>query len=179
MQQVPKGSIVSIQSDFKVKLFRLAVIVGLVVLLDQVTKAIVLNQMPLYRSITVIPGFFNLTHIQNPGGAFGFLADQSAHVRYIVFLFFSFLAIGVLFYLYLSTPSKEMVLATGFALILSGAIGNIIDRLRFGQVVDFLDFYVQNLHWPAFNIADSAIAVGIGIFIWQMIFQKKCEVPKV
>ncbi|MBU4257765.1 MAG: signal peptidase II [Proteobacteria bacterium] len=154
------------------KYLKLAVIAGIVIILDQITKAIVLYSMPLHYSVSVIPGFFNITHIHNPGGAFGFMANQSSVLRSIVFIFFSSLAICLIFYLYKKTPREYSLFTAGFALILGGAIGNLIDRIRFGKVVDFLDFYIGSLHWPAFNIADSAVSIGMVIFIYYFFFKK-------
>ncbi|MGD8293829.1 MAG: signal peptidase II, partial [Desulfobacterales bacterium] len=91
------------------------------------------------------------------------------------FLFISSLAVGLIFYFYKKTPSSQPILATGFALIFGGAIGNLIDRIRFGNVVDFLDFYIGNHHWPAFNVADSAITIGISIFIFHLLLKKVPE----
>jgi len=143
-----------------VKYRRLGWIAGSVILLDQVTKWIILERLDLYHAIPVVPGLFNITHVQNPGGAFGFLAQQSPMVRGIVFLLMSFLAVCLIFWFYRKTPSTHRWLAVGFALIFGGAIGNLIDRVRFGRVVDFLDFYIGTWHWPAFNIADAAISLG-------------------
>jgi signal peptidase II len=84
-------------------------------------------------------------------------------------------AVGLIFYFYKKTPTEHSWLTAAFALIFGGAIGNLIDRIRFGMVIDFLDFYVGNLHWPAFNIADSAISIGIGIFLYHLIFKKMPE----
>jgi len=151
---------------------KLLVISIVIIILDQITKAIILNHLELYHSIQIIPGFFSITHIHNPGGAFGFLANQSPAVRVIVFLFVSILALGFIFYFYHKTPETHKWLATGFALIFGGAIGNLIDRVRFGTVVDFLDVYINNLHWPAFNVADSAITIGMGVFIYHIITKK-------
>ena len=148
---------------------RLAWIAGSVVIADQITKGIILDRVALYHSIPVVPGFFNITHIQNPGGAFGFLAHQSPTVRAFIFLLMSFLAVGLIFWFYRKTPATHRFLSAGFALILGGAIGNLIDRLRFGSVVDFLDFYIGSWHWPAFNVADSAITTGIAIFLLHVV----------
>ena len=153
----------------------LALVAALVVIADQVTKALVLQNMPLYQSLTVIPGFFDITHIQNPGGAFGFLADSSPAVRKLLFLFVSLLALILLFWFYIKTPSTHRLLATGFAMIFGGAVGNLIDRIRFGKVIDFLDVYIGSYHWPAFNIADSAISVGVGIFLLHIVLKKMPE----
>ena len=149
-----------------------AMIVGLVVVLDQITKLLVLAKMPLYHSIAVIPGFFNLTHIHNPGGAFGFMATGSQDVRNFLFLGVSAIAMGLIVYFYRSTPKTYPYLASALAMIFGGAVGNLIDRLRFGEVVDFLDVYVGAYHWPAFNVADSAITVGITIFIAHVVLGK-------
>lgn len=158
--------------SFENKYSKLAFIAGLVVVLDQITKIVILKTMLLNDSIPVLPGFFSLTHIHNPGGAFGFLAGQSPDIRRMVFLFVSFVALCLLFYLYSVTPRSNSLLATGFAMIIGGAAGNLFDRVRFGKVVDFLDFYVGNLHWPAFNVADSAISIGMGIFVFHILFKK-------
>jgi signal peptidase II len=154
------------------KYTRLVVIGGLVVIVDQLTKALILSYLPFNHNTPVIAGFFNITHIHNPGGAFGLMADLSAGLRTIIFLFISSLAVGLIFYFYNKTPQSHPWLAAAFALILGGAIGNLIDRIRFGIVVDFLDFYIGQLHWPAFNIADSAISVGITIFVFHLLFKK-------
>ena len=157
------------------KSIRLIIVAGLVILSDQVTKALVIKYLPLHKNIPVIDGFFDITHILNPGGAFGLMANMSATVRAVVFLFISSLAVGLILYFYIKTPRQYVFLAIGFALIFGGAIGNLIDRVRFGVVVDFLDVYIGKYHWPAFNIADSAITVGIFIFIYHLLFKKMPE----
>lgn len=154
------------------KYIRLVCIAGLIILADQLTKLLILNNLALHHSITIIPGFFDITHVHNPGGAFGFLADQSSTVRATLFLFVSSLAICFIFYFYKNTPGTHPFLAAGLAMILGGAVGNLIDRIRLGEVVDFLYFYVNDMHWPAFNIADSAISVGMTIFVFHIIFKK-------
>lgn len=159
----------------KNKYIKLAVIAGGIILLDQFTKALILRYLPLNKTTPVIGGFFNLTHIYNPGGAFGILANLSPTLRSIIFLFISSLAVGLIFYFYKKTPSQYVWLAAAFALIFGGAVGNLIDRIRFGMVIDFLDFYLGNLHWPAFNVADSAISIGIGIFLYHLVFKKMPE----
>ncbi len=164
-----------VSSSRHYKYIKLAIIAGLIVIFDQITKAVILNAMPLYHSVPVIPEFFSLTHIHNPGGAFGFLANQSSSIRNFLFLFISLLAICLIFYFYKNTPKTHPLLSTGFAMIFGGAIGNLIDRIRFGKVVDFLDFYIGNLHWPAFNVADSAVTVGIFIFIFHLLIKKLPE----
>ena len=156
----------------KNKYTMLAIVAGFIIFFDQISKAYIVHYLPLHHSIVIIPGFFDITHIQNPGGAFGLMANLSSTMRTILFLFVSSLAVGLIFYFYKKTPRTHPFLATAFALIFGGAIGNLMDRVRFGIVVDFLDFYIGNLHWPAFNIADSAITVGILIFLYHLLFKK-------
>ncbi len=153
----------------------LVLVAATVVFADQLTKAIVLNNLPLYQSLTIIPGLFDITHIRNPGGAFGFLAGSGPGVRKLVFVFVSLMALVLIFWFYLETPSTHRFLAAGFAMIFGGAVGNLIDRIRLGEVVDFLDVYVGKYHWPAFNVADSAIVVGIGIFLLHLVLKKMPE----
>lgn len=135
----------------------------LFLVLDQVTKQWVMASMELYQSIPIMP-FFNLTYVHNPGAAFSFLADAGGWQRY----FFTILAIVVSIVLVIwlaKTPKTDKRISVAFCLILGGAIGNVVDRMLFGYVIDFLDFYYQSYHWPAFNIADSAIFVGAGLLI--------------
>lgn len=157
---------------FENKYSKLAFIAGMVLVVDQITKAVILKTMPLYYSISVLPGFFSITHIHNPGGAFGFLANQNPDIRRLVFLVVSSLAMCLIFYFYNTTPRTQPMLSTGFSLIFGGAAGNLVDRIRFGSVVDFLDLYIGSYHWPAFNIADSSISIGMGIFIFHLLFRK-------
>ncbi len=159
----------------KNKYIKLVVFAGIIVLLDQFTKALIIGHVSFNQTIPVMRGFFNITHIHNPGGAFGLMANLSPALRSIIFLFISSLAVGLIFYFYKKTPPNYPWLAAAFALIFGGAIGNLIDRLRFGFVIDFLDLYISNLHWPAFNVADSAISVGIGIFVFHLLFKKMPE----
>jgi signal peptidase II len=143
-----------------------------VVALDQISKGVVLKSMALYKSIPVIPGFFNITHVHNPGGAFGFLAQNGAPWRHWLFLSAVLLALGMILYFHHQTPRSHPYLAFGLSLIFGGAIGNLIDRLRFGEVVDFLDFYILDHHWPTFNVADSGVTIGVLIFLAHIYFKK-------
>lgn len=144
---------------------------AIIILLDQVTKILILQNFQMYDSVSVVPGFFNLTHIRNPGGAFGVLAGGGSTLRNVLFLGAGSVALGMILFFLRATPDKDRLMRFTLALIFGGAIGNIIDRLRFGEVVDFLDFYLGSLHWPAFNVADSAITVGIGLFVYHIIFK--------
>jgi signal peptidase II len=150
-------------------------IAGLVVALDQITKQAVLATLALYDVVVVIPGFFNLTHIRNPGGAFGFMAAGGQGLRNLLFIGAAVVAMGVIVYFYRSTPRTHPYLALALAMIFGGAVGNLIDRLRFGEVIDFLDLFVGRYHWPAFNVADSAITIGMTIFIVHVVLGKMPE----
>lgn len=154
------------------KITVIGIVAGAVLILDQATKAWVLANLPLGGSIPVIPGFFDLTHVHNPGGAFGFLAGMSPEIRSLLFVAVSLLATGLILYFYWQTPVGQRVLAVGISLLFGGAVGNLVDRIRFGIVVDFLDLYAGDLHWPAFNVADSAITVGVIIFAYHILFRK-------
>jgi len=154
------------------KYLRFAMIAAGVILLDQATKMLVLRYLPLHDSITVIPGFFSLTHVRNPGGAFGFMAQNSSPLRHWLFLLAAVFALGMILYFYHQTPRSHRFFGFALALIFGGAIGNLVDRLRFGEVVDFLDVYVGYLHWPTFNVADSAVTVGVIIFLLHIITKK-------
>ncbi len=154
------------------KYIRFVSVAALVVILDQLTKHWVLVKMPLYKSIVVIPGFFNLTHVHNPGGAFGFLAQNGSPWRHWLFLGAAVVALGMILYFHHQTPRSHPYLALGLSLIFGGAIGNLIDRVRLGEVVDFLDFYILEHHWPTFNVADSGVTVGVIIFLVHIVFKK-------
>ena len=149
---------------------KLMFIAGSICILDQVTKALIVATIGVFDTITIIPGFFNLTHIYNPGGAFGFLSRSTSELRHLFFLISSFVAMGLILFLYAKTPPQQRLLELALALILGGAFGNIIDRIRIGKVIDFLDVYIKNFHWPAFNVADSAITIGICLFMYHLLF---------
>ncbi len=148
---------------------------GFVVFADQVTKYIIKINIALYDSIGVIHNFFNITHILNPGGAFGLFASQSPEIRKFIFLFMSSMVALFVLWFYKRCAATFIFLSYGLALIFGGAIGNLIDRFRYGKVVDFLDFYIGSSHWPAFNVADSAISIGMGILIYHILFNKLPE----
>jgi signal peptidase II len=159
-------------NELQIKYLRFAGVVALVVMLDQASKLLILRTMPLFKSIVVIPGLFSITHVHNPGGAFGFLAMNGSPWRHWMFLAAAVIALSMILYFHHQTPKTHPYLGFGLALIFGGAIGNLIDRLRFGEVVDFLDLYVAHLHWPTFNVADSAVTVGVGIFVLHILFKK-------
>ncbi|MCP3944402.1 MAG: signal peptidase II [Desulfobacteraceae bacterium] len=154
------------------ELIRLILVSAGVVLADQVTKYLIRLHLALHDYIIVIKNFFNINHVLNPGGAFGFFANGSPGLRKFIFLFLSSLVAIFILWLYRRIAKDFVFLSFGLAMIFGGAIGNLIDRFRFGKVVDFLDFYVGTVHWPAFNIADSAISVGMVILIYHVVLNK-------
>jgi signal peptidase II len=156
----------------KNKYAALMIIAGLVIGLDQITKLLILRYLPLYDVIPIIPGFLDIIHLQNPGVAFGMFSANHSNIQQIVLMSASLVAVCVIFYFYSQTTNEYRFMLLGFALIFGGAIGNFIDRIRMGRVVDFIDVYIGNLHWPAFNVADSAISIGIAIFLYHMIFKR-------
>jgi signal peptidase II len=147
-------------------------IAATVVVADQLTKVLITQKFLLHENLEVIPGFFNLTYVRNTGVAFGLLAGEPSKLLTGLFLTVSCAALGIIFYLYTKIPPGKKWLDAALAVTFGGALGNFIDRVRFGEVVDFLDFHIASFHWPAFNVADGAISVGIGIFCFYLIFKK-------
>jgi signal peptidase II len=150
-----------------------AVVVCPVILLDQLTKGWIIATMPIHDSFPIIEGFFNIVHVRNPGAAFGFLAGASPLFRSVFFIAVTLAAIFLILHYLRHATIEEPLLVLSLALILSGAIGNLIDRIRFGEVVDFLDVYVKTYHWPAFNVADSAISIGASLLVVAILMQEK------
>ena len=141
---------------------------AIIVIADQISKSIVKYSMHLYESIPAIPGFFHLTYVVNKGMAFGIDLPIGIGI-------FSFLSIIIsCFLVFILWRERENILLVriALALILGGAIGNLIDRILFSEVVDFLDFMIGDLHWYIFNIADSAVTVGIILMLWHSVFIK-------
>jgi len=144
-----------------------------ITLLDQISKFYVQGTLRLGQVVPVIPSFFNLTYVLNPGAAFGFLSGAPAAIRHPLFTAISIVA--VLFIIYYRARHRQMRLlpSVGLACILGGAVGNLIDRLRLGMVVDFLDFYYGAYHWPAFNVADSTITIGVALMIFEILTERE------
>ena len=145
----------------------------LVLVLDQISKAWVLANFRLMDR-QIVTSFFNLVLVFNPGASFSFLADAGGWQKW----FFVALALGISLWLLslLKKHAHERLMPAALSLILGGAIGNVVDRLRFDAVVDFLDFHLAGYHWPAFNVADSAIFVGVALMLWhQFRFGKENE----
>ncbi|MCX5906179.1 MAG: signal peptidase II [Deltaproteobacteria bacterium] len=157
--------------------YRLALSVGGPALaLDQITKAGVDHWMRLHQSIEIFPNFAHLTYIRNPGAAFGFLSGSPASWRMGFFIIISLVAIGCILYLLKNLRPSQNTLGVSLALILSGAVGNFIDRVRMGEVIDFIDLHWYEIHWPAFNLADSAITVGVVLLFIQLLRKRSFEI---
>jgi len=142
-----------------------------VVLLDRWTKHAVAIHIAMYSHIQIIPGFFRLTHTENTGAAFSLFADSPSHWKTALLIAFSLLAMVIVSTMLWKQPRFS---SSGIALslILGGALGNLWDRVASGRVVDFLLFYVRQYQWPVFNLADSAIVVGAGLLVLQILFAK-------
>ena len=145
-------------------------IIGIVLILDQFTKYLVEKRIRMYDVIPVVSGFFNLTHVRNKGAAFSLFSTMPDGFRSAFFIAVTLVAVAALAVLIIKT--REPLLVTAFSLITGGAAGNVIDRIRLGEVIDFIDWYVRAHHWPSFNVADSAISIGVGLLAIDMLFKK-------
>jgi signal peptidase II len=148
---------------------------AVVIALDQITKSAITARFAMYEVYPIINGFFNLVYVMNPGAAFGFLANASETFRYVFFTGITVAAVILIVYYLVKSNPRNLMLVGSLTLIFGGAIGNLIDRIHYGAVVDFLDVYIGTTHWPAFNVADSAITVGAILMIWEMILNRKKE----
>jgi signal peptidase II len=162
--------------DLEMNKYILTVFIALfVVILDQITKMIIRSGLALFEKIQVLP-FFNMVHVRNPGAAFGILNDLPENVRMPLFALVLIVALVAIFTFLKKTGDKNMLQIFSLSLILGGAIGNSIDRFRFGYVTDFIDFHWfgdPRYHWPAFNIADSAITIGVVLILLETLFLKR------
>lgn len=147
-------------------------IAALVVALDRTAKWAVAKNISLHDSIQIIPGFFRLTHVENRGAAFGLFADSPSDWKIAALVLFSIVALAIVSVLLWRNSHSMHSTGIGLALILGGAVGNLWDRLLSGRVVDFLLFYIGPYQWPAFNVADSAIVVGAGLLVVEILFGK-------
>jgi signal peptidase II len=138
---------------------------------DQWTKYVVQQRLPPYVRVEMIHGFFNLTHVRNAGGAFGMFGGDKGGFGSLLFIAVSLIAIGILLFLFIKMKGEREIVCFSLSLVLAGAIGNLIDRLHYGEVVDFLDFHLFSYHWPAFNIADSAITTGVILLGYGLLIQ--------
>ncbi|MBT3922619.1 MAG: signal peptidase II [Nitrospina sp.] len=152
------------------KYFLLLIISGSMIVLDQYTKFMVTLHIPLNYSVQVVEGFFNLTHIRNSGVAFGLFADQQYEYKALMFITISTIAIMAILVIFHQNPKSKKLVQMGLILIFSGAIGNLIDRTLHGEVIDFVDFVFKGYHFPAFNIADSCITIGVSLMVIDLFF---------
>ena len=143
---------------------------GVLIVMDQYTKLMVSLHIPLNYSVKVVEGFFNFTHIRNSGVAFGLFASQQSEYKALMFIAISTIAIIAILVIFHQTPKEKKMVQTGLILIFSGAIGNLIDRILHGEVIDFVDFFINRQHFPAFNIADSCITVGVIMMVIDLFF---------
>jgi signal peptidase II len=158
-------------SSYAMRRFHLLIALA-VLALDRSTKWLVAKDIALHDSIQVIPGFFRLTHVQNTGAAFGLFADSPSQWKIAVLVLFSIIALVIVSALLWRNSHSMNTTGIGLALILGGALGNLWDRLVNGRVVDFLLFYIGEYQWPAFNAADSAIVVGAGLLVIEILWSK-------
>lgn len=149
-----------------------------VLLFDQWTKGIITRTFEVHQSTPVVANLFDLTYVRNSGAAFGLFASVDSSVKAIVLNSVAVLVFLVVSAYALRSSHKSIRLQLGFALILGGAVGNLLDRVRFGYVVDFLDFSISGHHWPAFNVADSAICVGVALLFLDMLRTEEEERPE-
>lgn len=149
----------------------------LIVAADQITKYLVTVWIPLHSVSEVVPGFVNLVHVRNPGAAFGIFSDSQSILTRWFFVCISIAAVTIIGWLILTDEDTDSYLLMGYALFVGGALGNLIDRIRFGAVIDFLELYVNSFHWPAFNVADSALCAGTALFFIHVLSAKKHNRP--
>jgi signal peptidase II len=157
-------------ADVRYKAYGLA---ALVFALDRLTKWIIESRVSFVESYRVIPGFFDIVHSENRGVAFGLLNDSTSEWRTVLLVAFSLVAVGVVGYTLWKSAHLSWNTVYGLALILGGAAGNVFDRLLSGRVTDFLELYVGEWHWPTFNMADSAIVIGSGLLLLDLLRPKR------
>jgi len=155
----------------KNKYLLLATIAIPLIVLDQATKLIIVRTMELHTIIPMVRNFFDIVHARNQGAAFGVLRDSSIRLPFLIGV--SLLAAVVIVIVFRKLRPDQKLSAWGLSLVLSGAVGNLIDRIRFGEVVDFLSVHWHEHYWPAFNVADSAICIGVGLLALDMILEEK------
>jgi signal peptidase II len=150
----------------------------IVVLLDRWSKRLIAQRVALYTHIQVIPGFFRITHTENTGAAFSLFADSNGPWKTELLVGFSVIALLVVSIMLWKNHPAHLATGVGLSLIMGGAFGNLWDRLARGRVIDFLLVYVKHYEWPVFNLADSAIVVGAGLLIAEILFAKSLDKPR-
>jgi signal peptidase II len=131
--------------------------------------------IPLNSGFELIPGYLDLVHARNPGAAFGFMAWLESDFRSAFFLLISLAALVIVSWIVIASKDMELSLLLGCSFFFAGALGNLCDRLLFGEVIDFLDFHAAGYHWPAFNVADSALCIGTALFFLQVFLGRRHE----
>ena len=149
--------------------FPYLLLVAATLVLDRWTKLLIQKRFDLNESISVIDGFFNITYVRNTGVAFGIFSSISSPAKSVLLSVFTAFAAVVVVTYSVRSPARNRLLQVALSLILGGALGNLYDRLAYGYVVDFLEFYAGSYHWPSFNVADSAISVGVGLLAIEII----------
>jgi signal peptidase II len=144
-----------------------------VLFLDQLSKALVSSALKMHEIRPIIHGLLNLTLIHNTGAAFGLLAGQVSPARTFLFLTVTFFAMSAVLWMLFRLPEGQKTELVALSLIFGGALGNFIDRIRLGEVVDFIDVYYRSYHWPAFNVADSAISIGVMLLLFRLVFVRE------
>ncbi|MBN1939389.1 MAG: signal peptidase II [Candidatus Aminicenantes bacterium] len=149
-----------------------AALAGLVIVLDQVSKALIVAHVPFYGSVRLIPGFLKLTHIHNKGAILGLFNSSEYSWAPALLLVLNAAALALVLYYFSKTTDEERAARFGLALIVGGALGNVIDRIARGFVVDFIEMSAGSFHWPTYNIADSCITIGAVVLVWSVIFRR-------
>lgn len=161
----------------KQDLARFALVVVSVLLVDQATKLLISRSLALGESVTIIPGLVHFTLVRNTGMAFGILSGTDLPFKTLVVTLLSLAAMAAVGLYTLRSPAEEKMTRAGLLLILGGAAGNILDRLRLGYVVDFVDVFYGQSHWPAFNVADASICVGVGLLLIDSFRRREAKSP--
>jgi signal peptidase II len=143
-----------------------------VLVLDQLSKALVSTALGMHEVRPLVQGLVNLTRLHNTGAAFGLLAGQASPLRTLLFLAVSLVAMGVVVWILLRLRPEQRLEVVSLSLIFGGALGNVLDRARLGEVIDFIDMYYGRYHWPAFNVADAAISLGVALLLWSLLAER-------
>jgi len=158
--------------------FMLLWVAGVIVGLDQFTKIWIDLNMRLYETRPILGGFLDFHYIRNAGSAFGFLSGSDSPFRIPFFVGVSVVAIFIILYLFHKLEPSEVLVPLALSLVLGGAVGNLVDRIRLGEVIDFIFFHYRRFAWPAFNVADIAITAGVFLLILRMFFLEKKHSPE-
>ena len=150
-------------------------LITLLLAVDQITKTAISRSINPYGVRSVIPGFFDLVHVRNKGAIFGIFSKADSSFMFVLLTIFSLAALGLVVYYFIKTPVSEKLMNISLSLILAGALGNQVDRILRGYVIDFLDFNFWGWHWPSFNVADSCISIGAVLLIFLFFFKRGPE----